>query len=153
MTAQACAANASFASITSRSFTESPARFSASRVAGTGPIPKADDTVVTHYRGTLTDGTEFDSSYKRGEPATFPVNGVIKGWTEGLQLMSVGSKYKFYIPGKLAYGVQGSPQGNIGPNETLVFEVELLGIEEAKPQISQEALQKAFEEAMKSEGK
>jgi FKBP-type peptidyl-prolyl cis-trans isomerase len=95
--------------------------------AGTGPMPKADDTVATHYRGTLTDGTEFDSSYKRGEPATFPVNGVIKGWTEALQMMPVGSKWQLVIPGDLAYGERGSPP-KIGPNATLQFDLELIEI-------------------------
>jgi FKBP-type peptidyl-prolyl cis-trans isomerase FklB len=94
---------------------------------GKGPIPKATDTVTTNYKGTLVDGTEFDSSYKRGEPATFPVNGVIKGWTEALQLMKVGSKWELYVPSDLAYGPRGAGQ-MIGPNSTLVFEVELLSI-------------------------
>ena len=94
---------------------------------GTGPKPAASDTVVCNYRGTLIDGTEFDSSYKRGEPATFSVNQVIKGWTEALQLMPVGSKWQLYIPPDLAYGSNGA--GNaIGPDSTLVFEVELLSI-------------------------
>ena len=95
--------------------------------AGTGKIPKATDTVTTHYRGTLIDGTEFDSSYKRGEPASFPVNGVVKGWTEALQLMKVGSKWQLFIPANLAYGPQGAGQV-IGPNATLIFEIELLSI-------------------------
>ncbi len=94
---------------------------------GTGTKPKATDTVVVHYRGTLIDGTEFDSSYKRNEPAEFPVNRVIKGWTEALQLMPEGSKWMLYIPSRLAYGERGAP-GAIGPNETLVFEVELLKV-------------------------
>ena len=94
---------------------------------GTGPMPKETDTVETHYRGTLLDGTEFDSSYARNEPATFPVNRVIKGWTEALQLMKVGSKYQLFIPSSLAYGERGAGQ-EIGPNSTLVFDVELLGI-------------------------
>ena len=93
---------------------------------GKGPKPKLTDKVKVNYRGTLIDGTEFDSSYKRGKPAEFPLNGVIKGWTEGLQLMPVGSKYEFYIPAELAYGAHG-PQ-TIGPNQTLIFEVELLDI-------------------------
>jgi FKBP-type peptidyl-prolyl cis-trans isomerase FklB len=96
--------------------------------AGDGPMPKATDKVKTHYRGTLLDGTVFDSSYDRGEPVTFPVNGVIAGWTEALQLMKVGSKWKLFIPSELAYGERGAGQ-MIGPNQTLVFEVELLGIE------------------------
>ena len=96
---------------------------------GTGPKPKATDTVKVNYLGTKVDGTKFDSSYDRGQPATFPLNGVIKGWSEGLQLMPVGSKYKFYVPAELAYG-ENAP-GPIGPNATLIFEVELLGIEDA----------------------
>jgi FKBP-type peptidyl-prolyl cis-trans isomerase FklB len=94
---------------------------------GTGKIPKATETVTTHYRGTLIDGTEFDSSYKRNEPTSFPVNGVIKGWTEALQLMKVGSKWQLFIPASLAYGPQGAGQ-LIGPNATLIFEIELLSI-------------------------
>jgi FKBP-type peptidyl-prolyl cis-trans isomerase len=95
---------------------------------GTGAIPKATDTVSTHYKGTLLDGTEFDSSFKRGEPASFPVNGVIKGWQEALQLMKVGSKWQLFIPSELAYGESGTMGGPIGPNATLVFEIELLEI-------------------------
>jgi FKBP-type peptidyl-prolyl cis-trans isomerase len=95
---------------------------------GTGPRPKATDKVKTHYRGTLIDGTQFDSSYDRGEPATFGVGGVIKGWTEALQLMPVGSKWKLWIPANLAYGEAGRP--SIPPNSTLIFEVELLEIVE-----------------------
>jgi FKBP-type peptidyl-prolyl cis-trans isomerase len=95
---------------------------------GTGPKPKANDQVKVHYTGTLINGTKFDSSVDRGQPATFPLNGVIPGWTEALQLMSVGSKYKLFIPGKLAYGEGGQPAGGIGPNELLIFEVELLEI-------------------------
>ena len=95
---------------------------------GNGPKPTAEDKVTVHYTGTLLNGEVFDSSVERGQPATFPLNGVIKGWTEGLQYMSVGSKYKFYIPSDLAYGPRGAG-GKIGPNATLIFEVELLGIE------------------------
>lgn len=98
---------------------------------GTGPKPKASDTVRTHYRGTLIDGTEFDSSFKRNEPATFPLNGVIPAWTEALQLMPVGSKWQLFAPSELAYGERGAGQ-DIGPNSTLIFEVELLSIEAAK---------------------
>ncbi|GAB7219064.1 FKBP-type peptidyl-prolyl cis-trans isomerase [Vibrio comitans] len=94
---------------------------------GDGATPKATDVVKVHYVGTLTDGTQFDSSVERGEPATFPLNRVIPGWTEGVQLMQVGSKYKFVIPPELAYGDQESPA--IPANSTLVFEVELLDIE------------------------
>ena len=94
---------------------------------GTGPKPTANDTVVCNYRGTLLDNTEFDSSYKRGQPATFPVGGVIKGWTEALQLMPVGSKWQLFIPADLAYGDRAPAQ--IGPGSTLIFEVELLSIQ------------------------
>lgn len=93
-----------------------------------GQKPKATDTVKVHYEGTLIDGTVFDSSYQRGESISFPLNGVIKGWTEGLQLMSIGSKYKFYIPYQLAYGERGAGQ-QIPPYAALIFTVELLGIE------------------------
>ena len=92
---------------------------------GTGAKPKATDVVKVHYKGTLLDGKTFDSSYDRGEPVVFPLQGVVPGWQEGLQLMTVGSKYKFWIPAKLGYGEAGTPGGPIGPNETLVFEVEL----------------------------
>jgi FKBP-type peptidyl-prolyl cis-trans isomerase FklB len=96
---------------------------------GNGPKPTASDSVTCNYRGTLLDGTEFDSSYKRGQPATFPVSGVIKGWTEAVQLMPVGSKWQIFIPSDLAYGNRGA--GNdIGPNATLIFEVELLSIQD-----------------------
>lgn len=93
-----------------------------------GQKPKASDTVRVHYEGTLIDGTVFDSSYKRGESISFPLNGVIKGWTEGLQLMSVGSKYKLFIPYQLAYGERGAG-ASIPPYAALIFTVELLGIE------------------------
>ena len=96
---------------------------------GTGKVPNAGDTVVCHYRGTLTDGTEFDSSYKRGQPAEFSVQGVIKGWTEALQMMPVGSKWKLFIPAELAYGERGRP--NIPANSTLLFDIELVDIKPA----------------------
>ena len=99
--------------------------------SGKGATPKATDTVVTHYRGTLINGKVFDSSYKRGTPATFPVNGVIKGWTEALQMMKVGDKWKLYIPSDLAYGERGAGK-SIGPNETLIFDIELLEIKDDK---------------------
>ncbi len=95
---------------------------------GNGPIPKEGDTVTVHYHGTTLDGTVFDSSVERGEPVSFPVNGVIMGWQEALQLMPVGSKWKLYIPSELAYGERGAGR-DIGPNETLIFEVELLSID------------------------
>lgn len=94
---------------------------------GTGPKPTATDTVTVHYQGTLENGKVFDSSYHRGAPISFPLNGVIKGWTEGLQLMSVGSKYRLTIPANLGYGAAGAG-GVIPPNATLVFDVELLKI-------------------------
>ncbi len=94
---------------------------------GTGATPKATDTVVTHYTGTLIDGKVFDSSYKRNSPATFPVNGVIKGWTEALQLMKTGAKWQLVIPSELAYGARGAG-ASIGPNQVLIFEIELLEI-------------------------
>ncbi len=97
--------------------------------AGTGEKPKTSDTVTTHYRGRLINGTEFDSSYKRGQPAEFPVTGVIKGWTEALQLMPVGSKWELYIPSDLAYGERGSGR-DIGPDAALIFEIELIAIKE-----------------------
>jgi len=95
--------------------------------SGDGEKPSASSTVRTHYRGTLIDGTEFDSSYSRNEPTEFPVNGVIAGWTEALQLMTVGSKWKLYIPYQLAYGERGAG-GAIGPYQALVFEIELLAV-------------------------
>jgi FKBP-type peptidyl-prolyl cis-trans isomerase len=98
---------------------------------GTGPIPKETDEVKVHYRGTLIDGTEFDSSYKRNEPAVFPVNQVIKGWIEALQHMKTGAKWKLFVPPDLAYGEEGRP--GIPPNAVLIFEVELLGIEKDQP--------------------
>lgn len=94
---------------------------------GTGPKPKASNKVTCHYHGTLIDGTVFDSSVKRGVPATFPLNMVIKGWTEGLQLMNVGSKWRFFIPAALGYGSK-QVSAEIGPNSTLVFDVELIDI-------------------------
>lgn len=96
---------------------------------GAGKTPKKTDTVVTNYEGTLIDGTVFDSSIKRGKPATFPVDGVIAGWTEALQLMKVGDKWQLFIPANLAYGENPRPGGPIGPNSTLIFEIELLDIE------------------------
>lgn len=95
--------------------------------AGDGPKPTATDKVTTHYHGMLIDGKVFDSSVERGQPATFPVNGVIAGWIEALQLMPVGSKWKLFIPSELAYGARGAGQ-DIGPHTTLIFEVELLAI-------------------------
>lgn len=99
--------------------------------AGNGPKPTASDTVSCNYRGTLINGKEFDSSYKRGQPVSFPVGGVIKGWTEALQLMPVGSKWQLFIPSDMAYGDRGAGP-DIGPGQTLIFEVELLKIEEPK---------------------
>lgn len=94
---------------------------------GSGTVsPAASDNVTVHYRGTTIDGNEFDSSYSRGEPITFPLSGVIAGWTEGVQLMTEGAKYRFYIPAELAYGERGA--GPIGPNEALIFDVELIKI-------------------------
>jgi len=103
---------------------------------GTGPKPAASDTVVCNYRGTLISGAEFDSSYKRGQPASFPVNGVIKGWTEALQLMPVGSKWQLFVPAELGYGDRGAG-ADIGPGATLIFEVELLSIQDkAKTEVT-----------------
>lgn len=104
--------------------------------AGDGKKPTVDDTVVCQYRGTLLDGTEFDSSYRRNRPATFPLKGVIKGWSEALQLMPVGSTWQLFIPSYLAYGERGQPKGSIPPNAILIFEVELASIQNppvAKP--------------------
>jgi FKBP-type peptidyl-prolyl cis-trans isomerase FklB len=95
---------------------------------GKGKSPKATDNVTTNYRGTLIDGTEFDSSYKRGQPATFPVSGVIPGWTEALQLMKEGGKWQLFVPSNLAYGERGAGR-EIGPNATLIFEVELISVQ------------------------
>jgi FKBP-type peptidyl-prolyl cis-trans isomerase len=97
---------------------------------GTGPHPKSTDKVNVHYKGMFIDGKEFDSSYSRGKPATFLLNRVIKGWTEGLQLMKVGAKWKFFIPAEIAYGEKG--KNEIGPNAALIFEIELLGIDKPK---------------------
>ena len=106
---------------------------------GDGPKPSPDDSVVCNYRGTLLNGTEFDSSYKRGQPATFGVKQVIKGWTEALQMMPVGSKWQLFVPSDLAYGDRGAG-GTIGPNSTLIFEVELISIQpkEAKTDVTPE---------------
>lgn len=98
---------------------------------GKGKKPQTQDIVKVHYRGTLVNGTEFDSSYRRGQPASFPVNRIIPGWTEALQLMEEGAKWQIFIPSQLAYGERGAG-GNIGPNATLIFEVELLEIEKGK---------------------
>ena len=103
-----------------------------------GDKPTAEDTVTTHYEGRLIDGTVFDSSYKRDEPATFPLNRVIPGWTEGLQLMSPGAKYRLYVPSELAYGDRGAP-GSIPPNSALVFDVELISIARAADGASEQA--------------
>lgn len=107
---------------------------------GTGVMPKPEDIVKVHYKGTLIDGTEFDSSYKRNAPASFPVNGVIKGWTEALTLMKAGSKWEIYVPAELAYGEMGRP--SIPPNSVLIFEVELLEVEAAKAAPAPEAPKK-----------
>ena len=94
---------------------------------GDGPLPSASSTVLVHYHGTLSDGTVFDSSVERGQPATFPVNGVIAGWIEALQLMPTGSKWQLYVPSDLAYGARGASE-LIGPHTTLIFDVELISI-------------------------
>jgi FKBP-type peptidyl-prolyl cis-trans isomerase FklB len=99
--------------------------------AGTGKKPKPTDTVTVQYKGTLIDGTEFDSSFRRGQPATFPANGVIPGWTEALGLMQEGAKWQIFIPSNLAYGEKGAG-GQIGPNATLIFEVELVSVQDKK---------------------
>ena len=99
---------------------------------GSGKKPLITDTVTVNYRGALINGKEFDSSYQRGTPATFSVNGIIKGWQEALPLMKEGAKWQVFIPSELAYGPQGGPGGGIGPNETLIFDIELIGIKEAE---------------------
>lgn len=122
---------------------------------GEGKKPTADDIVSVHYKGTLADGTEFDSSYKRNQPAEFPLKGVIPGWTEGLQLMTVGSTYEFVIPSDLAYGPNGP--GQIGPDRALVFEVELLDIidpeqkKKEQEEMMKEAMEKQKENAEKQD--
>jgi len=105
--------------------------------AGTGKKPKLNETVTVNYRGTLIDGTEFDSSYRRGQPATFPVSGVIPGWTEALPLMQEGAKWQLFVPPNLAYGERGAG-GLIGPNATLIFEIELISVQENKEEKKQE---------------
>ena len=105
--------------------------------AGTDKKPKLSDSVTSHYRGTLIDGTEFDSSYKRGQPVTFPVSGVIPGWTEALQLMGEGAKWQIFVPSNLAYGERGAGIV-IGPNATLIFEIEIISIQEKKQENKQE---------------
>jgi FKBP-type peptidyl-prolyl cis-trans isomerase FklB len=107
---------------------------------GSGEVPKPTDQVTVNYRGTLPDGTVFDSSYDRGQPATFPVNGVIPGWVEALQLMKPGAKYKIYVPPALGYGERGAG-GDIGPNQALVFEVELISVAKTPPAPPEEAPQ------------
>lgn len=100
--------------------------------AGDGPKPGPTDNVTVHYTGSLLDGTVFDSSVKRGEPASFSLDGVVPGWSEGVQLMNKGAKFRFVIPSDLAYGEQGAPRAGIGPNSTLIFEVELLDVKKAE---------------------
>jgi FKBP-type peptidyl-prolyl cis-trans isomerase FklB len=119
---------------------------------GTGPKPTPNDTVVCNYKGTLLDGKEFDSSYKRGEPATFPVGGVIKGWTEALQMMPVGSKWQLFIPSDLAYGERGAG-ADIGPNSTLIFEVELVSIKPPEADKSKDQEKKEEKKEDKKEDK
>jgi FKBP-type peptidyl-prolyl cis-trans isomerase len=114
-----------------------------------GKSPKATDTVKVHYHGTLIDGTVFDSSVQRGEPISFPLNGVIPGWTEGVQLMKVGDKFQFTIPSALAYGEQGAG-GTIGPNSTLIFEVELLGVEAGRTRCVEGTVREFFREFLRS---
>jgi FKBP-type peptidyl-prolyl cis-trans isomerase len=119
--------------------------------AGDGPKPKATDTVTVHYAGRLVDGTEFDSSYKRNEPATFPLENIIRGWGEALQLMPVGSKWEVVIPAELAYGERGRPPV-IGPNATLIFEIELLSVKAAEaPKTEGEAPKKEGDAPKKEE--
>lgn len=108
---------------------------------GSGRQPGPTDTVTTHYRGTLIDGTEFDSSYARNKPSSFAVNRVIQGWTEALQLMKEGAKWKLFIPSDLAYGKRGAAGGKIGPNETLIFEVELLSVDTVDEEESAKTLE------------
>jgi FKBP-type peptidyl-prolyl cis-trans isomerase FklB len=119
---------------------------------GTGPKPTATDTVVCNYRGTLINGTEFDSSYKRGEPATFPVGGVIKGWTEALEMMPVGSKWQLFIPPDLAYGERGAG-AEIGPDSTLIFEVELISIKSKEEDKTKDQKEEKKPEEKKPEDK
>jgi FKBP-type peptidyl-prolyl cis-trans isomerase len=119
---------------------------------GKGPKPTATDSVVCNYRGTLINGTEFDSSYKRGQPATFPVTGVIKGWTEALELMPVGSKWQLFIPSNLAYGERGAG-ADIGPDATLIFEVELLSIQEKAKEAAKEPATVPAKEPAKEQAK
>lgn len=117
---------------------------------GTGVKPAATDTVVVNYVGTTIDGKEFDSSAKQGKPAEFPLNRVVPGWTEGIQLMSVGSKYKFFIPSDLAYGAQGIPQAGIKPYSPLIFEVELLEVKKGSaPKINLQPVTPNFNKAKK----
>jgi len=116
---------------------------------GDGPVPKADDVVTVHYRGTLIDGTEFDSSHEAGEPITLPLANMIDGWSEALQLMPVGSKYKLFIPAELAFGDRGAGPV-IGPNAALIFEVELLGIEKAPPEEASSGAADAPSEAVEA---
>jgi FKBP-type peptidyl-prolyl cis-trans isomerase len=116
------------------------------------PVPATTDSVKCNYKGSLINGTEFDSSYKRGQPATFGVGQVIKGWTEALQLMPVGSKWQLFIPSDLAYGAQGAGGGQIGPNATLIFEVELLSIDD-KPKDDKSKDDKSKDDKSKEEKK